>query len=433
MSVSAPKLESILHGRSFPSERFSIPSVAVGQDTHPTRLRDITFGYTAEAATYIYVIDDASVIDSFDRLAGSLPILDIETDGGEIPNFYTSVVTKHQYCTTNAIDDTQEQTLRFCPKRVPFTAFSCGKVTSLEMHVLNIPNLELISNKITLQHENKTIVINALNTSNKNDNIEYGVTHAINITSNSEFTDNDEIKKLINLISNFLTFVSGQYTGIGHLTGRNNQNEDVLFQPGFRKVDPPQKFQGWFRLDPDIRLKKLFEGFSSLSKHTSDYLAVIRALDFYRAANFVGPAAREVALIASCSGVEAISSYVLREKGGWSKNLLNKAALSDKIRAATRLIGLEENLFNHCPELEARLIGKHHDEFELLALFRNKIIHSDNEFTYSGIELYEAYNVYQWLIEMFVFFMTRYGNGITDRRKRTGYTETVQVPIRFGT
>lgn len=433
MSVSTPKLESVLNGSSFPSERFSIPGVAIGKNTNPKRLRNITFGYSAEAATYIYAIDDASIIDSFDRLAGSHPILDIETDGGEIPNFYTSTITEHQYSTSNGTDETQEQTLRFCPKRVPFTAFYCGKVTSLEMYVLNVPNLELFSNKITLQHNNISIVIHAINTSKKNSIIEYGVTHKINITSDSELSDKEEVDNLINLLSNFLTFVSGQYTGIGHLIGKNRHNEDVLFKPGFRKVDPPQKFQGWFRFDPDVKLGKLFEGFSSLSKHTNDYPAVIRALDFYRAANFVGSAAREVALIASCSGVEAISSYVLREKGGWSKNLLNKAALSDKIRAATRLIGLEENLFNHCPELEARLIGNHHDEFELLALFRNKIIHSDNEFTYSGIELYEAYNIYQWLIEMFVFFMTGYRNGMTDRRKRTGYTETVQVPIKFGT
>lgn len=433
MTVIAPKLESILHGRSFPSERFSIPSIAIGQGTNPTKLRDITFGYTAEAATYIYAIDDASIIDSFDRLAGSHPILDIETDGGEIPNFYTSVVTEHEYSTTNGIDETQEQTLRFCPKRTPFTAFSHGKVTSLEMYVLNVPDLELIANKVTLQHNDITIILHALNTSKKNDIIGYGVTHKIDIMSDVELSDDSEIDKLINLISNFLTFASGQYTGIGHLTGRNNKNEDVLFQTGFRKVDPPQKFQGWFRLDPDVSLVKLFEGFSSLSRHDNDYRAIIRTLDFYRAANFVDSAAREVALIASCSGVEAITSYLLREKGGWSKNLLNKAALSDKIRAATRLIGLEDHLFTHCSELKARLGGSHHDEFELLTLFRNKIIHSDNEFTYSGIELYEAYNVYQWLIEMFVFFMTGYRNGMTDRRKRTGYTETVQVPIRIGT
>ena len=170
-----------------------------------------------------------------------------------------------------------------------------------------------------------------------------------------------------------------------------------------------------------------------MSKNTSDYEILKRTLHFYRAANIIDSPAREVALISACAGVEAITSYVLSERGGWSKNLLSKAALSDKIRATVSLLSMNDYIFKHCKKLQAKKkVVPNLDELELLTMFRNKIIHSDKDFSYTGLELLEAFNVFQWLIEMFIFSIIGYRGSMSDRRKMTGYPEIAPVPINDG-
>ena len=70
------------------------------------------------------------------------------------------------------------------------------------------------------------------------------------------------------------------------------------------------------------------------------------------------------------------------------------------------------------------------DEFDLLGVFRNRIVHQGRRFDYTGIELHEIWCFAQWLVEIFLFAMIGYRKEMNDRRKYTGWSGgSADVPI----
>lgn len=70
------------------------------------------------------------------------------------------------------------------------------------------------------------------------------------------------------------------------------------------------------------------------------------------------------------------------------------------------------------------------DPFDILALFRNRITHHKKAFSYSGVEIMEAWLLSQWLCELLVFFLLGYRGEMNDRRRYTGWRgPTLPVPL----
>lgn len=159
---------------------------------------------------------------------------------------------------------------------------------------------------------------------------------------------------------------------------------------------------------------------------------LIRAIDYYRAANVGRASSSEMALVASYAALETLVPFILSRKAGWSNSLLGgPTPFADKIRAAAAFIGLTSDPLEHAPELRKRAkADANGDPFEALALFRNRITHHRREFSYSGIEIFEAWQLSQWLCELLVFYLISYRGLMSDRRRYNGWRgPTVPVPL----
>lgn len=140
-----------------------------------------------------------------------------------------------------------------------------------------------------------------------------------------------------------------------------------------------------------------------------------------------------MAVVASHAGLETFTTFVLKHVARWSNERRNdrRIQFSEKLKAAFEAMGVEGELFKHCGELQKRYSSQSIcDEFAFLIRFRNKIVHPNASFSYTGLELFEVWSVMQWLNIIFVFHLIGYRGQMVDFRRRTGRRgETVAVPL----
>ncbi len=429
--VSKNNLESLLDNKLFPSCLFTAKETELGE-SHKDNFRNIQFGYEFDTQLYMYAETEVTIIDAFKNVCGGTneEELLVKVDNVKIPNFYNRVESGGTTFGVNE-PDTHKQLHRYVVKESPLIIKKEGNAKSLNFYAVNIPQFEIIANECEVALNNATLKITSIQTLRECKQGRSQPTHFIEVSYlDKNGVDLGTVEADFFFINNVLMLISGQYAGVGHATVYDSTNNQIMQVLGFCPVDPlPKQKENWYRKDPGVSLQNIFSGFKKITQRKADLDVVRRALHYYRAANIL-TRGREVTLVASCSGIEAIIGHYLREKAGWTKNLISRSNLSDRMSAAAALIDLTDDPLEHCPKLQDYKKAHSLSAFEILAKFRNKLVHSDPAFEYDGIQLLEAYNVFQWFLENLLLSAIGYNGGYRDRRKYTGFTTTDKIPYK---
>ncbi|MGJ8560777.1 MAG: hypothetical protein ACSHX3_11115 [Litorimonas sp.] len=426
-----PELLTLTEENVFPSEHFQIPNVTLS-NAEEHNYSNIRFGYGFDTNLYIFADIEVSMSDSLKRMSGDIPELKIDFDGKEIPNFFNKVVSGKNKFSFNGPEEIHKQTYRFVVKRSPYLFEFGNETRSIKLFAINILQTSIFGRDETIDTEDAKLTISSIRDNPNIDSGRYQPTHELVLHSKAiDPMSAEEVSKELFLIHNFLLLVSGQTPGIGHLIGETETGNPSVFIAGFTASGKPRAgYNGWYKPSPNVKLEKVYSGFRDLSKKTQDYEVVRRVLQYYRAANSLELIAREVGLVASCSGIEALMGRLLTSRAGWTKNLIKTSHLSDRMAAAAALIGLDKIAMDHCPHLEKRLNREKKTTYRILAKFRNGLVHSDPDFKYEPFELIESFNTFQWFLEILLLSMLGYTGEMQDRRQYSGFSKTVPVPYK---
>ncbi len=229
--------------------------------------------------------------------------------------------------------------------------------------------------------------------------------------------------KVMYAISRCMTFAKGGKTGVGHIVGTDENQVEAYYYLGFSRFDELDADKGWFELGCLQDLPEFLSLFYSGLLNDLDGTSLLRASEFYRVSNASEKSSREIAIVASQTALEILVHHILGTRGGWSNSLLEgRTPFHDKLRATSSLIGLATNPLEHSPKLQAKSTSFNGaDGFEMLTLIRNSIVHPNTKRNFEGLALFEAWNLSQWLCELFVFSIIGYKGKMNDRRRYSGW------------
>lgn len=229
-------------------------------------------------------------------------------------------------------------------------------------------------------------------------------------------------------LNTFLTFVRGGACALGHIDARDVQGERAFASLGFGAHDGLYAERGWSADMVIRRAPDMYQLYCAASADKSVGTVLRRAIDYYRAANVARASSKEVALVASYAGLEALVPHILVSQAGWANSAL-RAPFAEKLRATTQFVGVKADLFEHAPELRQR-VSAAADAYDVLALFRNRVTHYRENFSSSGLELHEAWQASQWMCEILIMHVVGYRGQMNDRRRYTGWRgPSVEVPL----
>lgn len=233
-------------------------------------------------------------------------------------------------------------------------------------------------------------------------------------------------------MARFFELVRGGRCGLGHFVGyRCAQQVDCSFL-GFSRADDFKVEPNWWGVECCDQVQELMRLFLASMKG-EDAEIIKKALGYYRASNALRKESGEMSLVASYAALETLVPAILGRKAGWKGTILaEQRPFHEKIRAVLHFCSVGDDPFQHLPKLRERAKSFNDaDGFEMLSIFRNRVVHA-NEFKYSGLELYEAWSLSQWICEILMFYLIKYTGPMYDRRQYSGWRESANsVPIQI--
>lgn len=250
-------------------------------------------------------------------------------------------------------------------------------------------------------------------------------------TDGAPISPDDALNQLSHL-TRFFSFVRGAASGAGNIVGVDDGGATVFAHLGFQRADGFSAEDNW--CDPTLMAEtpKLYGAYCRAMAEAETARVLLRAIDYYRAANVGRAASAEMALVASYAALETFVPHILSSKAGWSDALLGaQTRFADKLRAAAAFVGLKADPLQHAPHLTARAKAEANgDPFDVLALFRNRITHHKKTFSYTSQEIFETWLMAQWLCELFVFYLLEYRGEMGDRRHYSRWVgKTGPIPL----
>jgi len=339
------------------------------------------------------------------------------------------------------VSDSDSFSIKMMSKKSPFLICNKNEANLVTSYLLNGPDLHPGESVSSYEHDGLILTIKTLDVGRdcrkniKEHKYDYIVTHKIDLVhSEGKPISSETSFALLNRFRKFLTFVRGGYCGLGHIQGFGDNGELCYSFLGFNKADPFKIAVGWFDLGLTRHVPAIFSKYCSAVDDKENTYVILRAIEFYRASNTISESTKEVAVVSSFAALETLVPHILEHKAGWSVDLIkSNPKFTDMLRAAAGFVHISADLFEHSPYLQKKLKGfTGVDEYGLLGVFRNRIVHQGKPFKYEGIELHEIWEFSQWLVEVFIFYLINYDEQMNDRRKYTGWRGgSVSVPIRL--
>jgi hypothetical protein len=323
------------------------------------------------------------------------------------------IITKRQI--SSETDDIIVEA-RLC--REPLEIIFSDQHKRIEAILLNSPELQ--GRKIELyDSDNIEFVISPLKSSQLG---------ACLISSNLQVSSEDALKSLQEFIC-FFTFVKGTHCGSGNIFSFDENNDVSMQLLGFTRSDSTATQTNWFDSSIIPKLPEIYLLFSSAMKYAETAQAMNQTIDFYRASNASRHVSLEMSIIAAHSALEASVNYILTHRAGWSKNLIDNRSISfsEKMRAASAFFGVNDEFLKNSPEISKVAKERGFDVFEIISFYRNKLVHQDQKFIPTGIQLHETWLLAQWFVEIFLFCIIGFQGEIIDRRVYTGWRGTKYI------
>lgn len=311
-----------------------------------------------------------------------------------------------------------ESGLQLIPKCRPIAIGTENPVVKIQALIINGPDLGALS----LTHNLATISYQKAVGDGDHASSSARISGYLEITFDAP-QDTKEACKYLDGFVRFLTLLKGSRTGAGSVYGYSIDEKVNFLRVGFSGFDEAKTPVGWFDSLLTKSLPEIYEKYSEyVTEHTRPLL---KTIEYYRAANVIQESSCEMAVISSHGALELIVHHILEIHGGWGKSLMSNRDIKfgDKSRAAFTLIRCNADPLEHSPRLQAFARARSNlDAFDIVSLFRNKLTHNDPKFSYDGMELFEVWNVSQWLCEMFLFYCLKYRGKALDRRRYGGWT-----------
>lgn len=240
----------------------------------------------------------------------------------------------------------------------------------------------------------------------------------------------EDAKEASILAARCLSFVRGCKVGVGNIAA--SEGADLSMQIlGFSNYDLNFDFPSWYSAAHFNMLPEILGKFGAALNNEEHDSAVLYALEFYGASNVASYHNRELAIVSSYTALEILTHFMLREKAGWSSDLLgSRAKFADKLRAAAHFVGLSDDPMLGLEKLQS--VSQRYsniDGFEILARGRNSIVHAEKKFFLSGVELFELLQMAQWLCEVLLFTLVGYRGTMSDRRQMGGWKGDADGPV----
>ena len=236
----------------------------------------------------------------------------------------------------------------------------------------------------------------------------------------------------------FLTFVKGTNCGLGHLIAYDASDSVVLKLPGFTHTDPEYMAAHWFDNKIQEFLPDIFLLFLKACKDEKTNKALRQTINFYRASNASLPVSLDVAIITSYTALEAIVNHILSYPDNRSKTEKTEKTENEqtgfkvKIKDAKEYFGMEADSLSQSLEfLGYPSENDKNDVFAIISKIRNKLVHQDIEFVCSGKQIYQAWQVSQWLVEVLIFGVIGYRGHMIDRRIFGAHSSKVPLSLNL--
>ncbi|GLS76625.1 hypothetical protein [Oharaeibacter diazotrophicus] len=223
-------------------------------------------------------------------------------------------------------------------------------------------------------------------------------------------------RKEFHLLRWFYCFVHARRIAFESLYSEN-EGQLVHFEVGIFGGDRDKVLRNWFHYALRSEIQNIYKGYREA--HALFGLDLIKIIEFYRVSSVIRSNSQEVAYVSAISALELLSNTVLSLKAGWSRNLVSRSNLDDKIRATFGFLGLGSDFKLH-EKLRHLEKEKNFDSFQVIVFIRNQIVHSIPGDVDTRI-LFCAWSVSMWLIEIFLLCLFGHKGGYQDRRQFGGY------------
>lgn len=297
---------------------------------------------------------------------------------------------------------------------------SKGSATAL---ILNGPRLHPKAAPTVLQYENHEVSLvpfehfRAMDSRNERLPLQPTISHAATLrTLNGKPFRATRLYDFLGRVCGFLGFIKGTRVGYGQV---RNDARDGFRCLGFTKADRLHSLPGWYHWNLEDKLPELFQNYMDLMSTAEARRSLGRALAYYKISNVTRYDAVETAVIMSVAGLETLAGHVLGTAGGWTPNMIRNITLAEQVRACSRLLGIRGD-----PAEQSALLAKRlrptkgqpqgRDGFSLITEFRNGVTHP-GPFNYD-VDIYDAWNASQWLLEMQLLVLMSYRGRYQDRR-----------------
>ncbi|RVT85544.1 hypothetical protein DXV76_07245 [Rhodobacteraceae bacterium CCMM004] len=251
-----------------------------------------------------------------------------------------------------------------------------------------------------------------------------------------EAIGDEDIDQLCRYLSLALSFVSGGNSRVGNYLATDGPDHSCSRQAfGFiRKASDPKllRSRNWFTFAHSEDVFSFIKGFLELCKTAKRPLDVILPVELYLAANASRDILMQSAAITSFSCLESLAATILKEKAGWSSELVRRSSAQDRLRAAAVFIGVVDDILKHSPRASRECRERNNEDgYALLARWRNATVHYSNDIVLDGEAAVEAFEVSQWLVEILILATVGYKGRLVDRRIMTGYDVEATMDVDF--
>lgn len=322
------------------------------------------------------------------------------------------------------------------PKIEPLLINFSDTATEIKAIIMNGPDNFL--SKLEFRHDDYLLILEdfANTRSNHKESLslkrEYVATGTVTLRhKEGALIDSETALITLTHLNRFLTFVKGTHCGIGNIVGSNGDGKVAYAHLGFLRMDQFKVSTGWCDLNVFKSLPEIYKLYTKAVCNQEHRKPLLTTIEYYRASNIIRETSLEMAVVASHAALETIVPHILRSKAGWSNNLLSKQiSFNDKLRAAAQFVGLSDSPYENLEALQKRSKEQSNvDAYELLSIFRNRIVHQGKPFKYTGTELMEVWNLSQWLCEIFLFYWLDYRGEMNDRRQYQGWRGEMIKPV----
>ena len=331
-------------------------------------------------------------------------------------------------------------------RKTPSLICKIDEAHSVSAYLINGPNLNTGPRTTSYTFGNYQLFVKDLKQDKEPLNISFQrqhkriITHELTLKhSSGDMISSSEAIGRLSHFCHFLTFVKGNYCGLGHIIGKDKANNVNYCYLGFNSSDSFQNTSNWFTTHSIRFLNDLYQSYSEAVSRESDVYAISKSIAFYRASNYNSSTISEIALISSFAALEILVPHILETQAkaslpsheGWIAELITtKPKFASQIRSVAKYINLNADLLEHAPELKKRLNSLNgHDAYDLLCLFRNRIVHPGKRFKCSRSEIFDMWNISQFIVEVLILYMIGAPEDIKDRRTMV---EVIKFPARRG-